>query len=102
MAPSLEGGAKAVSAEIRTSAALPTLAALAGILAVTTPAAAQSASNATTTVAPIEVIATTPVPGTRIDIDKAPANIQTLSAADLRREWPGQHHRRPGRPAWPA
>ena len=40
------------------------------------------------------VIATTPLPGTRIDADKAPINIQTLSAADLRAT-AGQRHRRP-------
>src|ERR1700736_2136770 len=37
------------------------------------------------TVAPIEVIGTTPSLGTGIDRDKAPANTHSLSAADLRR-----------------
>jgi iron complex outermembrane receptor protein len=34
----------------------------------------------------ITVIGTTPLPGARIDVDKLPTNIVTVSAADLRRE----------------
>jgi hypothetical protein len=37
-------------------------------------------------VAGVTVIDVTPLPGTGIDIDKTPANTQTLGAADLRRE----------------
>ena len=38
------------------------------------------------TLAPIEVIGTSPLPGTGIDIDKVPANVQTLTSSDLTRE----------------
>ncbi len=38
------------------------------------------------TLPPIEVIGTTPLPGSGIDRDEVPGNAQSLSAADLRRE----------------
>ena len=66
--------------------ALKTLALLVGLLSLPAGLAAQSAPGPAPTVAQVDVIAATPVPGTRIDIAKAPANIQTLSVADLRRE----------------
>ena len=55
--------------------------ALAG-LSPSAPALAQA------TVEPVTVIATTPVPGVGVDIDKLPYTIQTLGAADLTREGP--------------
>jgi hypothetical protein len=48
-------------------------------------ALAQSAASGDTPETVI-VTATTPLPGTGIDVDKLPSNIQTLSAADLTRE----------------
>jgi iron complex outermembrane receptor protein len=39
-------------------------------------------------VAPVVVVAATPLPGAGIDIDKTPANTQTLGVADLSREGP--------------
>lgn len=38
------------------------------------------------TLAPVEVIGTSPLPGTGIDIDKVPANVQVLTSGDLTRE----------------
>ncbi|HYM31656.1 MAG TPA: TonB-dependent receptor [Candidatus Cybelea sp.] len=56
-----------------------------------TPVAAQAPAPSpeappTVTLAPVEVIGTTPVPGTGIDRDKVPSNVQSLSSSDLRRE----------------
>jgi iron complex outermembrane recepter protein len=48
-------------------------------------AAAQPVAQSGTPVAPVTVIGATPLPGTGVDIDKTPANVQVLSAADLRR-----------------
>jgi len=45
------------------------------------PPAAEPYANLPT----VTVIGTTPLPGTGIDIDKVPANVQSLSAGDLRR-----------------
>jgi iron complex outermembrane recepter protein len=39
-----------------------------------------------TTLAPVEVIGTSPLPGVGIDRDKVPANVQSLSSGDLARE----------------
>jgi iron complex outermembrane recepter protein len=44
------------------------------------------AAPATVTLPPVEVIGTTPLPGTGIDIDKVPANVQSLGSADIDRE----------------
>jgi len=49
-------------------------------------AAPLAAAAAPTPVAPVVVIAATPLPGTGVDIDKTPANTQTLSADDLARD----------------
>jgi len=38
------------------------------------------------TLQPVEVIGVTPLPGSGVDIDKIPANVQTLGASDLRRD----------------
>jgi iron complex outermembrane receptor protein len=66
------------------------LAAVALYLAnISSPAAAQSTAAplpSSQAVETVVVTATTPLPGTGIDIDKVPSNIQTLSAADLTRE----------------
>lgn len=43
---------------------------------------------ANVTLAPVEVIATTPLPGIGIDRDKVPANIQTLPAPDIAKQGP--------------
>ncbi len=52
----------------------------------TTPDATSSPAPPETTLPPVEVIGTSPLPGTGIDIDKVPANVQTLSSSDLTRE----------------
>src|SRR6185437_78584 len=56
----------------------------------TAPAApAQSAPAVTVpqiTLPPLQVIGATPLPGTGIDIDKVPANVQSLTTRDLSRE----------------
>jgi iron complex outermembrane recepter protein len=69
------------------------LAALAGslvpwvALAQSQPAAPPAPSASVTGNLPeVTVIGTTPLPGTGIDIDKVPANVQTLSSSDLSRE----------------
>jgi iron complex outermembrane recepter protein len=53
-------------------------------------ALAQTSADATpspeTTLPAVNVIATTPLPGSGIDPDKVPANIQTLDSSDLTRE----------------
>jgi iron complex outermembrane recepter protein len=56
-------------------------------------AAAQTASGGgdgggllALTLPPVEVIATTPLPGSGIDVDKVPASVQTLTSSDLERE----------------
>jgi iron complex outermembrane recepter protein len=52
-------------------------------------AAAQTAPSAPlpeATLAPVEVIGTTPLPGSGIDRDKVPANVQSLTSSDLSRE----------------
>jgi iron complex outermembrane receptor protein len=66
---------------------------LAGIVAASwaATAAAQTAPSPPTpmpeaTLAPVEVIGTTPLTGIGIDRDKVPANIQSLSSSDLSRE----------------
>src|SRR5579862_6831207 len=53
------------------------------------PAAAQAASTAPAASQPVETVVvtgTTPLPGTSIDIDKLPYNVQTLTANDIARE----------------
>jgi iron complex outermembrane receptor protein len=50
-----------------------------------TPAAAQTTPPATLTLPPVEVIATSPLPGVGIDRDKVPSDIQSLTAGDLAR-----------------
>lgn len=65
-----------------------------GVLALLTsiPARAQTTADAAaavspeTTLPPVNVIATTPLPGVGIDPDKVPANVQTLDSSDLIRE----------------
>ncbi len=53
----------------------------------TQPAAAQVASAASSqSIETVTVIGTSPLPGTSIDIDKVPANVQTITAGDLTRE----------------
>src|SRR5579872_6571334 len=42
--------------------------------------------TAPVTLPTVEVVGTTPLPGTGIDRDKVPANVQSLSANDLQRE----------------
>jgi iron complex outermembrane recepter protein len=51
-----------------------------------TPPAASSPDGASVTLPAIEVIGTSPIPGTGIDRDKVPANVQSLGASDLTRE----------------
>jgi iron complex outermembrane receptor protein len=58
------------------------VAALAAVAAVAEPAADPASAPLET----VTVVGTTPMPGTGIDIDKLPSNIQTISAADLERE----------------
>src|SRR5215471_3011914 len=53
----------------------------------TTPPAGASAPPSVT-LAPVEVIGTSPLSGIGIDRDKVPANIQTLPAADYAKEGP--------------
>lgn len=63
-------------------------AAAGGAVAQTSVPAAQTAPSAPppeTTLAPIEVIGTTPLPGIGIDRDKVPANVQSLTSSDLSR-----------------
>jgi iron complex outermembrane recepter protein len=48
--------------------------------------AAADSSNSPNSLATVTVIATTPIPGATIDIDKIPGNVQILSSADLSRE----------------
>jgi iron complex outermembrane recepter protein len=69
------------------SAIVPTLM-LAGTTAgaQTAPATPNPDAQAEATLPTIEVIGTTPLPGTGIDRDKVPANVQTLTASDLARE----------------
>ncbi|HUI34369.1 MAG TPA: TonB-dependent receptor [Stellaceae bacterium] len=56
-------------------------------LSLTGAAAAQTAAPAAETTLPaVNVIATTPLPGSGIDPDKLPANIQTLDSSDLTRQ----------------
>ena len=59
-----------------------------GVLAALLPASgyAQTAANPAAPLPEIEVIGTTPLPGTGIDPDKVPAHIDTFSAGDLKRE----------------
>src|ERR1700689_3367888 len=45
-----------------------------------------SATEPNTRLAQVVVIGTTPLPGTNIDIDKVPGNVQTLSADDLAKD----------------
>ncbi|HTZ78749.1 MAG TPA: TonB-dependent receptor [Stellaceae bacterium] len=47
---------------------------------------APPADEATTTLPTVEVIGTTPLPGTGIDRDKVPANVQSVTHSDLTRE----------------
>ena len=49
-------------------------------------ARAQAATVPQATLAPIEVIGTSPLPGSGIDRDKVPANVQSLNSGDLTRE----------------
>lgn len=73
---------KAVQQPCRHLAVVAALGTLAATAAAQTPG-----ENATYTNLPeIEVIGTAPLPGTGIDRDKVPANVQSLSAADLARE----------------
>ncbi|MFM2120522.1 MAG: hypothetical protein RL722_1990, partial [Pseudomonadota bacterium] len=44
------------------------------------------AQTATATLEPVEVVGTTPLPGTAIDRDRLPANVQTLSGARLKEQ----------------
>ncbi|HZT86808.1 MAG TPA: TonB-dependent receptor [Stellaceae bacterium] len=54
-----------------------------------TPAARSGADGPPSiTLAPVEVVATTPLPGSGIDRDKVPANVQSLSFHDLVHEGP--------------
>ena len=54
------------------------------------PALAQTADQAppSATLPTVEVIGTSPVPGTGIDRDKVPSNVQTLSAPDVAKQGP--------------
>src|ERR1700691_3603012 len=65
------------------------------LAAVSGTALAQSASTSANGTAPLDqngtlaqvvVIGTSPLPGTHIDIDKVPGNVQTLSASDLSKD----------------
>src|SRR6202167_1993170 len=65
------------------------------LAAVSGTALGQSASTSASSTAPLDqngnlaqvvVIGTSPLPGTNIDIDKIPGNVQTLSAADLAKD----------------
>jgi len=51
-----------------------------------TPTEGGSPAGEAVTLPPIEVVGTTPLPGTGIDVDKVPSNVQTLSSANLARE----------------
>ncbi len=64
-------------------AALTVSAALVGAAAAQTP---PPADEPATTLPAVEVIGTTPLPGTGIDRDKVPANVQSLTHSDLTRE----------------
>jgi outer membrane receptor protein involved in Fe transport len=54
------------------------------------PVAAQTADQApaATTLPTVEVIGTSPLPGTGIDRDKVPSNVQTLGAPDVAKQGP--------------
>jgi iron complex outermembrane recepter protein len=56
-----------------------------GAAAQTTPNEPAPAAPPPITLPPVEVIGTTPLPGTGIDRDKVPANVQSLTSADLAR-----------------
>src|SRR6185312_4367867 len=63
------------------------LASVAAALAVApSPGIAQTAQPPVETLPTVEVIGTTPLPGTGIDRDKVPAHVQSLTGADLARE----------------
>jgi iron complex outermembrane receptor protein len=72
----------------RRAAALRCVLATAALQAVADTAAGQTTSPASPPSGGVEtvVVTTTPLPGTGIDIDKVPGNIQTISAADLTQE----------------
>lgn len=61
-----------------------------GLCLLDVPVRAQTADQApaTTTLPTVEVIGTSPVPGTGIDRDKVPSNVQTFSAPDVAKQGP--------------
>lgn len=50
------------------------------------PAGAAAASNPPETLSEVTIVGTAPLPGSGIDINKVPSNVQTMSAADLNRD----------------
>src|SRR5450631_965189 len=59
---------------------------LAGLAGISACLPARALDEGGQTLQQITVVATTPVPGMTVDMDKVPGNVQTLSAADLRRD----------------
>ena len=59
---------------------------MAGVVGWSVSLAADSSTATPNPAEEVVVIATTPLPGTTIDIDKVPSNVETLRASDLRRD----------------